>query len=63
MFFRIRLTMIQVSVFNLKVFYKKYHVFEKILKITYSVEKSLIMFFREIVKAYLTAILKNISNN
>ena len=55
--------MIQVSVFNLKVFYKKYHVFEKILKITYSVEKSLIMFFREIVKAYLTAILKNISNN
>ena len=63
MFFRIHLTIIQGSVFNLKVFYKKYQVFEKILKITYSVEKSLIMFFREILKAYLTAILKNISNN
>ena len=63
MFFRIRLTMIQVSVFNLKVFYKKYQVFEKILKIIYSVEKSLIIFFREILKAYLTTILKNISNN
>ena len=45
MFFRIRLTMIQVSVFNLKVFYKKYQVFEKILKIIYSVEKSLIILF------------------